>query len=177
MTCNRAYYARQAGEMALRPLDPNPRPTMMTLWQNLEIKYFRTSCPSSKTSYQNLPDTVIKFAPSLDRVATCTYIPRTPMKSRRALSFTRVLIARQQPRCRIGRVCTQSSSRTSHGCEQDTPRSAVYVQNGTAGYAWRQGRERQNATGGSGQSNISGDVGMRAKVSSRSQSHSIANLF
>jgi hypothetical protein len=41
----------------------------------------------------------------------------------------------------------------------------------------RQGRERQSATDGSGQSNISGDVGMRAKVSSRSQSHSIANLF
>jgi hypothetical protein len=38
----------------------------------------------------------------------------------------------------------------------------------------RQGRERQSATNGSGQSNISGDV---AKVSSRSQSHPIANLF
>jgi hypothetical protein len=35
----------------------------------------------------------------------------------------------------------------------------------------------ESATDGSGQSNILGGVGMRAKVSSRSQSHSIANLF
>jgi hypothetical protein len=99
-----------------------------------------------------------KFAPSLDRVATCTYVPRAPMKSRRALSFTRVLIARQQHRCRTCRVCTQSSSRTSHGCEQDTPRSAVHVQNGDGLFRVPHFEGEEEPTG-------------RARVSSGSSDH------
>jgi hypothetical protein len=85
---------------------------------------------------------------SSDMNLRSTHTNEIPASAQLHTSVDRQTAAQMQNRSSMSRVCTQSSSRTSHGCEQDTPRSAVYVQNGTAGYAWKtrtraSGRNRQ----------------------------------